>query len=63
MILDGICMAYKVFGKSKINFVGMDNTSTELQRNKNKNHKELEVLHECILHPVGSKPHWGNSRL
>lgn len=33
-------MAYKVFGKSKINSIGMDNMSTESQRNKNKNHKE-----------------------
>lgn len=56
-------MAYKVFGKSKINSIGMDNMSTESQRNKNKNHKEWKVLHKCILHPVGSKPCWGNSRL
>lgn len=36
MILDGICMAYKDFGKSKINFIGVDNMSTELHKNKKK---------------------------
>lgn len=36
MILRGICMAYKDFGKSKIHFIGVDNMSTELPKNEKK---------------------------
>lgn len=36
MILRGICMAYKDFGKSKIHFIGVDNMSIELPKNEKK---------------------------